>query len=138
MESRLNELKELAKAVERAAGAIALMRRRAKRHHVKGEAPKRQRPIMRVSVGDTQLEITDKQAAALLVVKSGGGVEALNIVARFTGLNSKLALGLASQLAEMGLVELVAAPQRKVLVLTPLGWKVAEAVERELERKSLA
>jgi Holliday junction resolvasome RuvABC DNA-binding subunit len=60
----------------------------------------------------------------------------LNAIARVTGLNSKLALGLASQLAEMGLVELIAAPQRKILVLTPLGWKVAEAVEQELEKKA--
>jgi len=136
MEDRLSELRELAKAVERASEAIALMRKRAKRHHVKGDVPKRQRPIMRVNVGSAQFEITDKQAAALLVVKGGGGVEALNAIARVTGLNSKLALGLASQLAEMGLVELIAAPQRKILVLTPLGWKVAEAVEQELEKKA--
>jgi DNA-binding MarR family transcriptional regulator len=133
----LSEERELAKAVERAAEAIALMRRRAERHHVEGVVPKRQTPLFRLEVGGAQLEVTDKQAAALLVVKGGGGVEALNAIARATGLNSKLALGLARQLEQMGLVKLVAAPQRKVVVLTPLGREVAEKVERELEKRGL-
>ena len=136
MSEAFNELRELAKAVERAAGAIALMRRRAARHHIKGEVPKRQRPLLKLEAGGTQLEVTDKQAAALLVVKGGGGVEALNAIARATGLNSRLALGLAKQLEQMGLVKLVAAPQRKVVILTPLGWEVAEKVEQELEKRS--
>lgn len=135
MEERLAELRELARAVEKAAEAIALLRKRAERHHLEGVVPKRQRPILRLEVDGVPLEITDKQAAALIVVKGGGGVEVLSAVARATGLNSRLALGLAQQLSQMGLVEVIAAPQRKLVALTPLGWKVAEAVERELRKR---
>ena len=135
MSGEPDERRELARAVERAARAIALMRKRAASHHIEGEVPKRQRPLLKLEAGGIQLEVTDKQAAALLVVKGGGGIEALNAIARATGLNSKLALGLAKQLERMGLVKLLAAPQRKVVILTPLGWEVAEKVERELEKR---
>ncbi|MEM2617554.1 MAG: hypothetical protein QXL64_08495, partial [Thermofilaceae archaeon] len=104
-------------------------------HVMDGEPPKRQRVLLTLDVDGRIIELTDKQIAALLTVKASGGAEVLSTVARMTGLTSKLGLGLALQLAEKGLVKLVATPQRKIIALTPLGRKVAEIVEREIESR---
>ncbi len=131
----LDELRELTLAIRRVAEALEAVRRRAQRHVMDGPPPKRQHPLPPIEVEGRTIELTDKQAAALLVLKAAGGAEVISVIARMTGLTSKLSLGLAKQLAEKGLVRIVATPQRKIVVLTPLGWKVAEATERELERR---
>jgi len=128
----LDELRELTLAVTRAAEAIEVLRRKAARHVMVGEAPKRQHPLISIEVDGVRVELTDKQAAALLAVRAGGGAEVISTIARATGLTSRLGLGLARQLAEKGLAKLVVTPQRKIVVLTPLGRRVAEIVEREL------
>lgn len=131
----LDELRELTLAVARAAEAIAVLRRKAMRHVMEGDEPKRQRVLMTVEVDGRTIELTDKQIAALLVMRAGGGAEVISTIARMTGLTSKLGLGLAKQLAEKGLAKLVVTPQRKILTLTLLGRRVAEIVEGELERR---
>ncbi|MEM1810800.1 MAG: hypothetical protein QW324_08045 [Thermofilaceae archaeon] len=131
----LDELRELTLAVSRAAEAVAVIRRKASRHVMDGEPPKRQRVLLTLDIDGRIIELTDKQIAALLTVKASGGAEVLSTVARMTGLTSKLGLGLALQLAEKGLVKLVATPQRKIIALTPLGRKVADIVEREIESR---
>lgn len=128
---RLEELEELARAVKRAAEAIKVLRERAERHTLEGEPPKKQGVVVKLEVGGLSFELTSKQVAALLAVRGEGGVEALNTVTRLLGLNTRLALGLARQLEEKGLVRVVATPQRKIVILTPLG----EAVVREAERR---
>lgn len=131
----LDELRELSLAVARAAEAVAVIRRKAKRHIMEGEPPKRQRVLLTVEVDGRSIELTDKQIAALLTIRASGGAEVLSTVARMTGLTSKLGLGLAIQLAEKELVKLVATPQRKIVALTPFGRRVAELVEKEIESR---
>lgn len=135
MES-LAELRELAMAVTKAAEAVSVIKRKAARHVIRGEAPKLQRVIMAVEVGGRRLELTDKQVAALLALKGSGGAEVLNTVARLTGLNSRLGLGLVTQLKEMDLVTLVETPQRRIVLLTPLGWEAAEKAEEILSARA--
>lgn len=123
------ELYELSRAIARALEVVKLLKKRAEKHVVEGVQPKRQYVKFRIPIGGELIELTEKQAAALLVLGRTEGAEVLNAIARSTGLNSRLALGLALQLRSMGLVNLVITPQRKIVMLTPLGREVARKVE---------
>lgn len=131
----LDELRELTLAIARAAEAVAVIKRKAMRHIMDGEIPKRQYPLITLEVEGRRIDLTDKQVAALLAIKAAGGAEVVSAIARMAGLTSKLGLGLAHQLAEKGLVKIVATPQRKIVALTPFGRKTAEMVEKELEER---
>lgn len=131
----LAELRELAIAVTKAAEAASVIRKKTARHVIRGEAPKLQRIIMAVETGGRKLELTDKQVAALLALKGSSGAEVLNTIARLTGLNSKLGLGLVTQLKDMNLVTLVETPQRRIVLLTPLGLEVAKKAEEILSSR---
>ncbi|MEM2299378.1 MAG: hypothetical protein QXW23_07635, partial [Thermofilaceae archaeon] len=61
----LDELRELTLAVSRAAEAVAVIRRKASRHVMDGEPPKRQRVLLTLDVDGRIIELTDKQIAAL-------------------------------------------------------------------------
>ncbi|MCX8180865.1 MAG: hypothetical protein N3E41_05785 [Thermofilaceae archaeon] len=132
---KIEELRELSIAVEKAVKALVILRQKARRHIVKGVKPKRQLPIVTVEIEKRPLSLTDRQVVVLIALKNSGGVETLTALSRSLGLDTRLGLGLAEQLAETGLVKLVAAPQRKILILTQLGWKTVEAVERVLEKR---
>ncbi|RLE99388.1 MAG: hypothetical protein DRJ57_02395 [Thermoprotei archaeon] len=123
------ELYELSRAIARAFEVVRLLKKRAEKHIVEGVPPKRQYVKFRVNIEGKRLDLTEKQAAALLVLSRTEGAEVLNAIARSTGLNSKLALGLALQLKAMGLVNLIITPQRKIVMLTPFGQEVAKKVE---------
>ncbi|MEM1508311.1 MAG: hypothetical protein QXY49_07030 [Thermofilaceae archaeon] len=131
----LTELRELAMAVTKAAEAFSVIKKKTARHVIRGEAPKLQRVIMTVEAGSRKLELTDKQIAALLALKGSGGAEVLNTIARLTGLNSRLGLGLVMQLKDMNLVTVVETPQRRIVLLTPLGWEVVEKAEKILSAR---
>lgn len=133
---KLEELKELSKAAAKAAEVLTLLQRKAKRHVIKGVKPKRQSPLMTLQLNDKRLQLTDKQVATLLILKNCGGIEVLSVLARNIGLDSRTGLGLVEQLAELELVRLVATPQRKVVLLTPLGWKTTELIEQEISKRS--